>query len=210
MTPGPYLVYKCPKCGKFSFRGSLRSGNTIGAELFSDGKRIAPMLPEFPSITKCKNCKLFYWLKSENKIGEFYRHEADKKWNDAYKAEFLTVNEYDEAINSKVYTNEKEKIFLRTKLWQAMHDKIRWRENFDIPEDDKELYEKNCKALIEILNINEIEGKIMIAELNRNLGKFIECKNILETINNDKYIWIKKILEIECNKSNQKVISLIQ
>ena len=70
MEIGPNLYYKCPKCGKTSFNGSLLSGNTSGAKFFSDGKTIAPMLPEFPAIIKCKNCKTFYWLNDENQINE--------------------------------------------------------------------------------------------------------------------------------------------
>jgi len=215
MTEGPTFVYKCEKCGRFVTRESLRSGNTFGAQLFSDGKRIAPMLPEFPSIVKCKKCKTFFWLNDKNKIGECERYEINNEWKGADKAEFLSANEYNDAINLKIYTNENEQKFLRVKLWQAFNDKIRNREDIDISDDDNEIYKQNCKILIEILeqkNIDYgrimIDEKIMIAELNRNLGNFIECKNALEKINEEEYFWIKNILEKECIKKNQKVIEL--
>jgi predicted nucleic-acid-binding Zn-ribbon protein len=80
MNIGPDLYYKCPKCGKTSFRGSLLSGNTFGGKFFSDGKLIAPMLPEFPAIIRCKNCKDFYWLSDENQIDGSEILGADDDW----------------------------------------------------------------------------------------------------------------------------------
>jgi hypothetical protein len=210
MTPGPNLVYKCPNCGKFSTRGSINSGNTFGAKIYSDGKRIAPMLPEFPAIIKCKGCEIFYWLNDENEVGEydFFEDKINKEWKNADRAEFLNINEYNEAINLKVYKDEDDHKFLRIKLWQAINDKF--RNNLDMIEYEKEIYEENCLKLIEILDKNEIYEKIMCAEIYRNLGNFIECKNILETISEEKYLWIKKIIENECILNNKKVIELKQ
>ena len=65
MLPGPNYIYKCPSCGNFIKIGSLISGNTYGAKLYSDGKRVAPMMPEFPDLTKCKKCNA---ILSKNKI----------------------------------------------------------------------------------------------------------------------------------------------
>jgi hypothetical protein len=46
MIPGPTHIIKCPKCTNLLSKSSLRSGNTIGTELFSVTKIIAPILPE--------------------------------------------------------------------------------------------------------------------------------------------------------------------
>lgn len=56
MILGPDLFYKCPVCGANLHSYSLRSGNTFGAKVYSDGKMFAPMLPEYPNITKCGGC----------------------------------------------------------------------------------------------------------------------------------------------------------
>ena len=243
MTLGNTLVFKCPKCGKYSTRGSLRSGNTIGALYFSDGKMIVDMLPEFPEIIKCNNCKTFYWLNDENKVGEcnlhrkcaecsrryilgikdkdrkcifyreFFKRKMMKKQINVNNAEFLTINEYYEAINSKFYANDIEQKYLRIKLWHAINDKFRYdafrnENNFDMTEDEKGIYDGNCKMLIGLLDNKKIDNKIMCAELHRNIGNFTECKNILETINDEKYLWIKKLLENECDENNKKVIQI--
>jgi len=85
MTEGPTMVYKCPKCKEEVRRRSLLSGNTFGATYFSDGKRTAPMLPEFPAIVKCGKCGGFFWLENgeedesllEHRLSEF----VPRKWN---------------------------------------------------------------------------------------------------------------------------------
>jgi len=48
MLPGPNEYFKCSKCSQIVSRGSIASGNTFGAVLYSDGNQIAPMLPKFP------------------------------------------------------------------------------------------------------------------------------------------------------------------
>jgi len=202
MLYGPALFYKCPKCERLTTKGSLLSGNTFGAILYSDGKQIAPMLPDFPEIVKCKKCKTFFWLYEENEIN------CDS--NDADKAEFLSVYEYYEAINSNVYNNKNELKFLKINLWWTFNDRIRENKDLFLKENDKEIYEQNCFDLINILKQNNINNKIMAAELNRNLGKFDECKSILESIKDEEYNWIIELLETECSKNNKDNIILRQ
>ena len=211
MIPGPSEYYKCPHCGQISMRGSLISGNTFGAELFSDGKRIAPMLPEFPLIVKCKNCKMFYWLNEKNKVPELnFPNKTENVNIKADEAEFLSIDEYQEIIDSKFNENEDEHKYFRMRLWWAFNDKLRENNNEDFSESENKLFEFNCLKLIDILNKDDINEKIMIAELYRNIGNFIESKKILDTIKKDDYNWIKIILENECLKENKKVILLRQ
>jgi len=69
MKLGPDYIYECPNCGCFLKRGSIISGNTFRSTLYSDGKRIAPMLREFPNLTKCRKCNSILWLSEMKKIG---------------------------------------------------------------------------------------------------------------------------------------------
>jgi len=69
MTPGPDYIYECPNCGSLLKRGSINSGNTFISTLYSDGKMIAPMLPEFPNLTKCRKCDSILWLSEMKEIG---------------------------------------------------------------------------------------------------------------------------------------------
>jgi hypothetical protein len=61
MIPGPDLYYKYPYCGKIHVTSSLISGNTFRTERYTDSRRISPMMPEFPIITKCLQYSLIFW-----------------------------------------------------------------------------------------------------------------------------------------------------
>ena len=209
MTPGATSIYKCPNCGRFTSRGSINSGNTFGATRFSDGYMIAPMLPEFPSIVKCEDCKTFYWLNKDLKIGEYYFKCDNDEWKKADNAKFLTIDELQEAINCKIYNSEQEQKYLRRKLWWAFNDKIR-KNDLQFSEEDAKLFEENCLKLLELLNKNNTDENIMTAELFRNLGKFSECHDILENITEKKYFLTKKTIEKECNIKNRKVTEIKQ
>jgi hypothetical protein len=69
MRPGPDKIIACPHCNSLSNHFTLRSSNTLGASLWTDGKLEAPMCPESPIIAKCWSCKKFYWLEDASYIG---------------------------------------------------------------------------------------------------------------------------------------------
>jgi len=77
MLPGPTLIITCPRCNAPHRTGTLQSGNTIGAVYWSDGKMVAPMLPEEPSFTKCTACGSFCWVSDMPQVGQW------APWDDA-------------------------------------------------------------------------------------------------------------------------------
>jgi hypothetical protein len=50
----------------------LLSGNTFGAERWTDGKMVAPMLPIPPAITRCRVCEGFFWVDQAEVLGELH------------------------------------------------------------------------------------------------------------------------------------------
>ena len=60
MLPGNPQILTCPYCGQTKEVMSLLSGNTFGAQLWSDNKRIAPMLPEISYVQKCLYCQKYF------------------------------------------------------------------------------------------------------------------------------------------------------
>ena len=57
------LRLACPRCGATLYQRQLWSGNTLGARYYSDRKREAPMLPSFPSFSKCPKCGELFWVR---------------------------------------------------------------------------------------------------------------------------------------------------
>ena len=124
MLLGPDSIYKCPQCDNLLSVGRLMSGNTFGAHLYSDGKSIAPMMTEFPKITKCSKCKTIFWISKAKKVGEQEFGIADilegtledQKYQNAQTARFLSLNDYTIALKSQVYTSVKEEFYIRKRL----------------------------------------------------------------------------------------------
>ena len=71
MMPGADQIIACPKCAGLAKYMTLASGNTFGLRMWTDCKRIAPMLPQPPDVVKCRNCAEFYWLSEAEEIGTF-------------------------------------------------------------------------------------------------------------------------------------------
>lgn len=199
MIPGEDEFYECPICGNILSRGSLMSGNTFGAKLYSDGKQIARMLPEFPSITKCPKCTSIFWLKDEIK---------SRKTGDADRASFLTIPEYLSVLEHKNYDSSAEENFIRTRIWWLFNDRVRSGRNLFISEAEKTIWKDNIDCLISMQDYEDINKRIMLAELNRNLGNFQECKDILTSISDPNMDWLIEAFENELTKENTKVFQL--
>jgi hypothetical protein len=79
MLPGPDHILTCPTCKTHIRLPTLQSGNTFGARHWTDGYMHAPMLPQQPSITRCRECDTFFWLSDAEKVGEF------NPWDQAHR-----------------------------------------------------------------------------------------------------------------------------
>lgn len=211
MLPGPTLVYKCPKCNNLISKGSLRSGNTFGATIYSDGKIYASHNPEFPSIVKCSKCELIFWLNEKCYIGT----EASPQETNTIKeydgieieaSKFLTVDEYSEALNAGVFETVHEEIFIRLRIWWDFNHRKRNDLPFFDSETEKSLWFENINRLLELFDTTDVHQRIYIAELNRHLGNFETCMNIINGLDDDQQ-WRKYKIYFaeECNKGNTKV-----
>ena len=163
--PGNPRILICPFCGTEKQIMSLISGNTFGAELWSDNKQIAPMLPH---------------------CGKYYitgRQEV-KYAKDGYPFEkgLLTYPEMKEAftqLSEEGFLNEKEEINVRMMLHHAYNDYYyRTDEKKVISEEDKTLFHENGLWLIN----NLITDSVMKAEFYREIGEIDSAKSILDSI----------------------------
>jgi len=209
MLYGDNEFYLCPKCGNLLTRQSLVSGNTCDSVLYSDAKRVAPMLPEFPNLTKCKKCNSIFWLQKLEDIGsDEWREKLNLNWQDADEAEFLTIEDYFRAIDLKIAENEAEEYFIRQRIWWTFNDRVRENKGIFVNDKDESLYRSNCFALIYMLDVESDNNKIAMAELNRNLGNFDKCISIIDSIQDENLKWLVDRLRIECLEKHRWVIKL--
>lgn len=174
MMPGNPQILICPFCGTEKQIMSLISGNTFGAELWSDNKQIAPMLPEISYVQKCPHCGKYYITgRQEVKYAE-----------DGFSFEkgLLTYPEMKEAftqLSEEGFLNEKEEINVRMMLHHAYNDYYyRTEEKKVISEENKTLFHENGLWLIN----NLITDSVMKAEFYREIGEVDTARSILNSI----------------------------
>ena len=206
MIPGDDYIYKCPNCGSLLKNRSFVSGNNFGAKLFSDGKQIAPMLPDYPNLTKCKKCNSIFWLSNLEKIAK-YNSWKDKnaEWGNADYADFLEIKDLCRAL--EITKDKKEETIIRQLIWWTINDRVRNDKQIFNDESDKDLYEQNCNILLTLLSEEDFNQRIMIAELYRNLGKFEQCLAIIKNLPTD-FEWLKDEFSQQCEKKNSLVFRL--
>lgn len=149
----------------------LLSGNTFGAELWSDSKEDAPMLPRVSYVQKCPHCGNYFLMSSQ----------ATRETGDDWSMDLgeLTYDEMKEALN--VFHNSAAYCLIpKTELWWRLT--LLWvandhygRKGLELPEEDRELIWDNIRRLIP-----RVKDTLLKAELKREIGLFNEAIQMLE------------------------------
>ncbi len=174
MMPGNPRILICPFCGTEKQIMSIISGNTFGAELWSDNKQIAPMLPEISYVQICPHCGKYY----------ITGRQEVKYANDGHSFEkgLLTFPEMKAAfkqLSEEGFMNEKEEATVRMMLHHAYNDYYyRTVEKKIISEEDKTLFHENGLWLIN----NLITDNVMKAEFYREIGEIDMARIIIDSV----------------------------
>lgn|SRR5574344_98815 len=152
------LVAKCPHCNGTKELIRLLSGNTFGADQWSDTRQIAPMLLSASPVQKCSHCGHYYLL---DKV------ETCKGKDISSEEGWLTFPEAIEALResrSWGLSNEDRFVMLLIAIW-AFNDYTR----FDKEATSSEQVLVN-EVVKEILPL--VEENLFKAELLREIGDF--------------------------------------
>jgi len=201
MLYGSSLYYQCTKCENILSTESLTSGNTFNSQLYSDGKLKAPMMPKFPAISKCTKCDTIFWLDESSRINTDEDLASEK-------AKFLTIDENVRALKLSENQTKAHETYLRINIWQLFNDRI--RDNLPIFNlgEEKTIWENNIIRLAKIIDKENDNNKIMIAEIYRNIGKFKKSEEILEKISDTNFSRIIEQFKQEINKGNKYVFEI--
>lgn len=195
MIPGPIQIYECPDCSAQIKNKSLISGNTFNATVYSDGFLEAPMLPQYPDLTRCEECGHYLWLSRLKEITEISIFELDlPEWNTVPWARLLTLDEYKQVLELGIIENVSDEKFVRMRIWWCYNDRIRYQDKLvqidkdiiegklfkDIPE--KEYWAENLGKLMPLLDSKRPEEQVLIAEIYRNQGRFDIANHLLKEI----------------------------
>ena len=174
MLPGNPQILTCPHCGQTKEIMSLLSGNTFGAQLWSDNKQIAPMLPEISYVQKCPHCKK-YFIRSRQK-------EVYAKSGFSLEQGLLSFAEMKEAfaqLSQEKFRDREEETTVRIMLHHAYNDYYyRNGENRMVAAADQKLFQENALCLIG----NVITDNVMKAEFYREAGDMEKAKALIEKV----------------------------
>ena len=174
--PGPDIIRECPKCKTHLEQHSTMSGNTIGARLWTDGKMVAPMLPDRPWLLKCPKCQSVFWIDDAKELGRQYPWDKDKKWPKAVEPVFPTEKDYLNVVQDDKLSDKKE-LYARRRAWWLANDTV--RTNTDATITFSRAQADNLQKLAALLDEQDSDQRIMKAELFRELGQFDACIKLL-------------------------------
>lgn len=204
MIPGPILIIPCPVCSFQGKKRTLISGNTFGAVLWSDGKKVAPMLPEYPYLVKCRKCGSFFYTREKDAIGEYSWSDQEKdKWPNVDFFEFPSFTEYFEALGTEI-----DELYIRHMAFKSYNDYIRNNKEDEITMDMRDLYFDNLKSLLYLFSEEEPKEIFSLIEINRQLGRFEKCKELLNKIDDNEGGELKKLFAQEIEKKNTRLFRL--
>jgi len=182
--------------------------NSGSVTVYSDGERTGGdagiQTPHFtPDFGKCPFCNALFFVHNLKPAGSEGQYENYEYIDDP------VFDDYIKAVKKKIAKTPDEEIQIRVKLWQALNDSIRDnrvqdRRDIDAErifflDDHAKMWEDNCKALLSFLEkkVEKCVDKdeicfisVTIAELNRNLGNFDACFDIIENLP-ETFEWLK-------------------
>ena len=186
MIPGPTQIIACPHCGARASYGTLLSGNTFGATVWTDGKMEAPMLPRPPAVVRCAGCSTCYWLEKAEVVGERSQWGGVGAGADAPEVEEPSEAEYYAAIQSGTATNRREEQNLRMLAWWRSNNPCRRGLEAARSDAAPAERERNMRALLALLT-GTPAILIAKAELHRELGEWNEAIAALDRIRDRDY-----------------------
>ena len=176
--PGPDIIRECPKCKTHLEQHTMMSGNTFGARFWTDGKMVAPMLPDRPWLVKCPKCYHVFWINDAKKLGTQYRWDKDKKWPKTVQPALPTEEDYLNAVRDDNLSDKKE-LYARRRAWWLANDTIRKNTNATVIFSQAQA--NNLQKLAALLDERDPNQRLMKAELFRELGQFDQCIKLLSS-----------------------------
>ena len=99
-----------------------------------------------------------------------------REWQDLEYVETPDESDYREAIKTGIANNDEKRRYLRMRIWWCGNDAIREGAGESLSEEHLD----NLQEFAKLLSEDEADGRLMKAEVYRELGMFEESKRLLE------------------------------
>ncbi|MGI5842660.1 MAG: hypothetical protein ACOX9B_00550 [Candidatus Xenobium sp.] len=209
MLPGPNLLKACPHCSQQFLMPTLTSGNTFGAIQYSDGKTVAPMLPEMPRFHLCRDCGKPFWIREAPELGRTDELSGELP-PDIQTARLPSVDDYLEALQKGLARGKEEELTLRLGWWWAVNDPERDLPAQKDPPPRPEGWEVELNRLSDLLDREDPTHRLFLGEMARQQGRFEEAVQILsESVPEDLQPAVQSLLAlVEKNSRRVEPLSL--
>ena len=104
--------------------------------------------------------------------------------------------------------DQHEELYIRKRIWWSFNDRLRKGGKLFRFVNEEVRWKENIDRLLELLDIEQVDQKIMVAELHRNLGDFERCLELINGIEDAELEWLKDGFKRECNNKNRDVYLL--
>ncbi len=206
MQYGDAQLYACPRCGALVKWRGVKSGNTFGSKLYSDGKRESPMLPQISDLVKCESCSAFYWLREQDPKDPMMVWE---QVGSARAVKPISIEELGEAIDQDIARDRYRELRLRRMFLYALNDRTRTSGLLPYGSGvDEHAWWRNVEALLALLDDNDTNERFLKAELLRYKGDFDGCMELLSGISEPKFDRIKEAFKEACAAESRMVFKL--
>lgn len=193
MASFPQIVIACPHCGRLARTAELSSAPQLDAQVWTDGKWVVPGEVEPPEVGQCLGCGGYYWVEELEPLGVIPADSEvnpsapfDPAWLEADRIGEPSAADYFAILESGEGLPEEEEMNLRLLAWWRVNDDRRYQEAATVePPDGAEA--RNLARLLELLDGSELDQRVFIAEILRQLGKFEDAKQALEGITSVGY-----------------------
>ncbi len=197
MIPGPPVIRECPGCHQALEQLTILSGNLNGAKTWTDGKVMAPMLPDFPLLAPCPHCGVLVWIYEARELWrKGLGQPATSEWNEAWDHLKLLALPSEKALLDYATTNKlttEKEVYVRLRAWWLANDPYRFKEDGDRLAWS-EVQRANLVALASLLDTKQDHNRHLKAEIARELGNFAECEKLLSDELNEKCEQTAKII----------------
>ncbi|MBM4094456.1 MAG: hypothetical protein FJ276_34395 [Planctomycetes bacterium] len=197
MIPGPDQIIACPHCNTKAKYMTLMSGNDCGARVWTDGKMVAPMLPQPPEFVKCSGCGGCYWLEDAEEVGTvdpFSPHRSAVQ-----PVEEPSANEYFAALEKGDAPDREREKRLRVLAWWRSNDAFRHTP----PTRESSVAtvsaacKENLETLKDLLDEQQEVDCLLKAEVLRELGQFASAKQLLGRVTSADYaLFVHQVLPL--------------
>ena len=213
MKLGPNQIVACPHCGALAHYRTLVSGNTLGAEGWTDGRQYAPMMVEPPAVVRCHACATCYWLADAKEVGVVARDPPWKgpvpeAWEKAPEVREPSADEYLDAIEMGLAKDEVQERSLRLMAWWRANDSARdWRHAAEVTPASPDGFRRNLERLLDLLTDDNDNDRLMRAEALRELGEFATAKKALREVSAELG-WVVAQIRRYCTAKDTRVHKL--